>query len=89
MTWDPTISLGSMMAAASILIGILGVGWTNSMQLRVGLRDIAEMLSRIQRVEVKVEHIAVMQQQLVDGKERMDSLDERLRVIERAKVRAK
>lgn len=40
----------------------------------------------IQRVEGKVEVIAVVQQQLIDGKDRMNRLEERIRDLERKKA---
>ena len=85
MIFDWTVSLGSLIAAAAVVVGIAAAAWRNGLIMKIGLIRLEALEARTVRIESKVEDIKVMQQQLADGKERMDSLDERVRNLERAK----
>lgn len=85
MTWDPTISYGSIIAALSIIVSIVAVSWRNSLVIRLALHELGQLKLDVASVKAKIEHIAVLQQQLADGKERMDSLEQRVRDIEQGR----
>lgn len=85
MIFDPTVSLGSVFASISIILSLVAVAWRNGLKLQQGLDRLERLESQVNLMDTKVQHIAVLQQQLIDGKERMDGFDERLRELERVR----
>ena len=84
ITFDWTVSFGSLVAMAGIMASVMFAMWRNGLALQIGLRRLESLEAQVSGMDHEVRRIAVMQQQLVDGKERMDGIDERVRELERA-----
>lgn len=82
IAFDPTVSLGSIFAGVSVVVSIGLAAWRGNIRFDRAVVKVEEMDARLQKVEQTTESIAVMQQRLMDGKERMDSLERRLERVE-------
>jgi hypothetical protein len=83
ITFDGTVSLGSLVAAGSVVVAVLGAAWRNGLVMKVGLLKIGQIEERLAHVEIKVDGFSLMQQKLMDGKEKMDDHEARLRLLEK------
>lgn len=83
MIFDPSISLGSLIAGTGVMLSVIVAMWRNGLKLQIGLDRLERLEHQVSAMDTKVQQIAVMQQQLVDSKERMDSLEIRVRELER------
>ena len=85
IAFDWTISFGSMVAMTGIMLSVIIAMWRNGLVLQMGLKRLENLERQVDGMDMEVRRIAVMQQQLLDGKERMDGIDERVRELERAR----
>ena len=85
ITFDWTISFGSIIAMSGIMLSVIVAMWRNGLVLQMGLKRLESLEAQVSGMDHEVRRIAVMQQQLLDGKERMDGIDERVREVERAR----
>ena len=85
ITFDWTISFGSLIAMVGIMLSVIVAMWRNGLALQLGIRRLESLEAKVGMMDHEVRRIAVLQQQLLDGKERMDGIDERVRELERAR----
>jgi hypothetical protein len=76
--FDWTVSLGSLIAGGSVVIGLFASTWKVAALVADAKGDVEALKSDMHEVKRDVERIAVMQQQLIDGKERMDRIEKRI-----------
>lgn len=89
---EQTVTLGNVYTIISILGGIIAIlavmlrgqrSWTEMQAAVAGIKEDVETMGAsfghaLERLQEQVNHISAMQQQLMDGRARMDRLDARL-----------
>lgn len=88
ITFDPTVSLGSIIAGLTVVVGLAAAAWRGNIRFDRAVIKVEAMEARLIKVEQTTDLIAVMQQRLMDGKERMDSLERRLERMEATRGRS-
>lgn len=86
ITWDGTISFGSILAGVMVALAVGGAAWSNGKKIAIGLAKMEEFDKRLEGVEIKVDDFPLIVQKLVDGKEKMDDHEARLRALERGRA---
>lgn len=93
MTFDPSISLGSLVTVAAFLLGIIAALWRHSVTSAQAFSSIASLHEDIQKqqtqfaqmqvqvveMRISLQEIAVIQSKLADGKEEMNRLDDEIK----------
>jgi len=85
VTFDGTISLGSLVTTGALVLAVAGAAWANGKKIALGLAKIEDIEKDLSHLSEKVEQFPVVVQQLVDGKARMDDHEARLRALERGR----
>ena len=87
LSFDGNISLGPILSALGIITTILGVSHALIGRLVKGEFNLQMLRQDFAEIKPKVDMILVHQQQLVDGNERMNRVEDRINKIELSLVK--
>lgn len=89
-TFDPTFTAGNLLTILTIGTGAIGVAWRFTVRHEMVRQDIKEIKANVQanqsvteQLREDVQVLAVIQQRVADGNERMARAEERLLYLER------